>query len=80
MGHAALDFDAQMGYFRELDRVVREGRDGLAQIQADFGIDHIEGGRELDVMDVISAQIDVHQAGYGFGFFCVFIELDALHQ
>ena len=80
MGHAAFNFYTQVGNIRELDRVVRIGRDGLAQIQADLGVDHIEGSRELNVMDVIPAQIDVHQAGDRVGFTGVFIELDALHQ
>ena len=34
---------------------------------------------EFDVMNVISAQVDVHQAGDGVGFLA-FVELDALHQ
>src|SRR5207247_2607626 len=44
--------------------VVRLGKDGLGQIVPDFaGID-VERGDELDVVDVIPAQIDVHQTWY----------------
>ena len=80
MGHATLDFDSHMRHIRELDRVVRKRRDGLAQIQANFGIDYIEGSRKFNVMNVIPAQVDMHQAGDSIGFTGVFIELDALHQ
>src|SRR5437899_7159647 len=41
----------------ELDGVVGSGEDRLGQVQTDLALDDIEGGRELDVPDMIAAQI-----------------------
>ena len=63
VGHAAVDRYAEVGHVGELDRVVRSGEDRLAEVLADLvGVD-VEGGGELDVADVVAAEIDVHQAG-----------------
>ena len=56
------------------------GEDRLRQVFADLvGVD-VKGGRELDVADVVAAQIDVHEAGdlgVGVG---VAVVLHALHE
>jgi hypothetical protein len=76
----ALDADAEAGDVGELVRVVRRGEDRLAEIFADLVGADVERGRELDVADVVPAEIDVHQPGDGFGFGGVAVELDALDE
>ena len=52
------------GHIGELDGVVLAAEDRLAQVAADLvGVD-VERGRELDVGDVVAAEVDVHQAGH----------------
>ncbi len=63
VGHAAVDGDAEMRDIGELDRVVGRGVDRLAQVLADLVDIDVEGGGELDVADVIAAEVDVHQTG-----------------
>ena len=63
VGHAPLYRHAQVRHVGELHRVVRMGENGLAQVLAHLVGAHVEGGRELDVADVIAAQVGVHQAG-----------------
>ena len=70
VGHPPVDGDSQVGDLGEPESVVRMSMDCLAQIQPDLALDHVEGCAELDVADVVAAQIDVHQAGdlvTGFG-------------
>ena len=64
VGHPALDLDAEArDLVGELQRVVLAGEDRLGQVLADLvGVD-VEGGGELDVADVVAAEVDVHQAG-----------------
>ena len=80
VGHAALDLDAQLGDVGELDRVVLARPDRLGEVLADLlGVD-VEGGDELDVADVVAAEVDVHQARdllVGIG---VLVVLDALDE
>ena len=71
---------AELGDVGELDRVVDAGEDRLAEVEADLvGVD-VEGGDELDVADVVAAELDVHEAGHAFGRVGVAVELDALHE
>ena len=80
MGHAPLYLDAQIGDVRELDGVVLATEDRAAEVFADLvGVD-VEGGRELDVGDVVAAEIDVHQPRYGLGGVGIAVVLDALDQ
>jgi catechol 2,3-dioxygenase len=51
-------------YLGEADSVVWLSKDGSREVAADLaGID-VEGSHELDVADVIAAEVDVHQAGH----------------
>ena len=53
---------ADLADLRELDRVVLARPDRVAEILADLlGVD-VERGRELDVADVVAAEVDVHEA------------------
>ena len=43
------------------------GEDRLAEVEADLvGVD-VERGDELDVADVVAAELDVHEAGHALG-------------
>ena len=64
----------------ELDRVVLAGEDRLREVLADLvGVD-VEGGAELDVADVVAAEVDVHEAGHGLARIGVAVVLHALHE
>jgi hypothetical protein len=62
-GRAAEDLDAEVRHVGELDRVVLAGPHRLRDVEADLRRVDVEHGDELDVADVVSAEIDVHQAG-----------------
>ena len=62
MGHAALDLDADVLDLLEDVGVVRLRVDRLGQVLADLVLVDVEGGHELDVADVVAAEVDVHQA------------------
>ena len=81
VGHAALDGDAQVrDVVRELDRVVLARPDRLGEVLADLvGVD-VERGRELDVADVVAAEVDVHEAGDGLVRVGVAVVVDALDE
>ena len=60
--HAAVDLDAHVRDVGELDRVVLARPDRLGEVLADLlGVD-VEGRDELDVLDVVAAEVDVHEA------------------
>ena len=63
MGHAAVDGDAGLRHVGELDRVVRVRPDRVGEVLADLVGRDVERGRELDVGDVVPAEVHVHQAG-----------------
>jgi hypothetical protein len=78
--HAAVDRHAQAGDVGELDGVVLARPDRLGEVLADLvGVD-VEGGAELDVGDVVAAEVHVHQAGDGLTRIGVLVELHALDQ
>ena len=80
MGHPALDLDAHRRDVGELDRVVLARPDRLGEVLADLlGVD-VEGGDELDVADVVAAEVDVHQARHLLGRVGVLVVLDALDE
>ena len=60
---------------RELDRVVDAREDRLAEVETD-----LVGGNELDITDVVAAELDVHQTGDALGRVGVAVVLDALDQ
>ena len=54
--------------------------DRLGEVDADLALDDVEGGRELDVGDVVAAEVDVHEPrdeGVAVG---VLVVLDALEE
>ena len=78
--HAARHGDARLRHVGELDRVVRVRPDRLGQLLADLVLGDVEGRGELDVADVIAAEIDVHEAGDELVGGRVLVVLDALEQ
>ena len=68
------------GTFGELDRVVRVRPDRVGEVAADLALDDVERGRELDVRDVIAAEVDMHQAGDALVRLGVLVVLDALEE
>ena len=67
-------------HLRELDRVVRERPDRLGEVDADLALDDVEGRGELDVGDVVAAEIDVHEARDEAVAVGVLVVLDALEE
>src|SRR3954469_29723 len=79
--HAAVDGHAEVRrHLRELGRVVGVGPDGLPEVLADLRLVDVEGARELDVVDVVAAEIDVHEAGDFGRRVGVLVEVDALDE
>jgi hypothetical protein len=76
-----VDRDAQLARdLRELDRVVRVGPDRLAEVLADLRLVDVEGAGELDVRDVVAAEVDVHEPRDGLLRIRVRVVVDALHE
>ncbi len=79
MGHAPLDGHAEMRHVRKLIGVVRFFEDRLAEVFAHLVNIDVERGGKLDVTDMVTAEVDVHQArneGIRIG---ILIVLNALH-
>ena len=77
---APLHLDPEVGELAELDGVVDLGEQRLARVETDLGGVDVEGGDELEVPDVVAAELDVHQAGHQIRRIGVAVEVDALHQ
>ncbi len=54
--------------------------DRVGEILADLALDDVEGGGELDVRDVVAAEVDVHEPGDEGVTVGVLVVLDALEQ
>ena len=80
VGHPARDLDAGLGDVRELDGVVRVRPDRVREVDADLALDDVERRRELDVRDVVAAEVDVHEAGDGVLGGRVLVVLDSLEE
>ncbi len=80
VGHPARDLDPGLRHVGELDRVVRVRPHRLGQVLADLALDDVERGRELDVADVVAAEVHVHQARDELVVGRVLVVLDALEQ
>ena len=78
--HAARNGDARLRDVRELDRVVRMRPDRVGEIDADLALDDVERRRELDVGDVVAAEVDVHEPRDECVAVGVLVVLDALEE
>ena len=78
--HAAVHGHVEVRHVGELDRVVLARPDRLGEVLADLvGVD-VERGGELDVADVVAAEVDVHEARDGLVGIGVLVVLDALDE
>ena len=77
---AALDRDAGRRHVGDLDRVVLAAADRVGEVEADLLRIDVERGDELDVLDVVVTELDVHQTGHVAGRISVLVVLDALDQ
>ena len=75
-----IDGDAELRHVGELDRVVLTRPDRLAEVLADLLDVDVESRRELDVADVVAAELDVHETRDLFGRVGVLVVLDALDE
>ncbi len=79
-GRSALHGDASRRHLGELDRVVRLGKDGLGHVLSDLAAVDVERGDDLDVTDVIGADLDIHQAGNGLTRLGVLVVVQTLNE
>jgi hypothetical protein len=76
----ALDRHAARWHVGEPDRVVRLGEDRVRDVLADLvGVD-VEGRDDLDVTDVVAAELDMHQPGHLGVRVGVLVVLEPLHE
>jgi hypothetical protein len=76
----ALHRDAERRHVADLDRVVLAGGDRLGEVLADLlGVD-VERSDELDVPDVVVAELHVHQARDALARVGVPVVMHALHE
>ena len=80
VGHAPVDLDAHLGHVAELDGAVAAAPDGLGQVLAHLGLVDVEGTGELDVGDVVPAEVHVHEAGDELVRLGVAVELHPLDE
>src|SRR5215218_1038460 len=64
----------------ELDRVVLSRPDRLGEVLPHLLAVDVEGGHELDVADVVAAEVDMHQAGDILGRVGILVVGDALDE
>jgi hypothetical protein len=76
----ALDGDAGRGHVGDLDRVVLRRADRVGEVGADLLRVHVERGDELDVADVVVAELDVHQARHPLAHGGVTVVVHALDE
>ena len=63
---AALHLDPRGARLGETHGIVGLGEDRLADVPADLAGLDVEGRGDLDVADMVAAEIDVHDAGRRF--------------
>src|SRR4029079_1699443 len=80
VGHPALDLDVEFVRWLKDEGVVRLRVDRLGQVLADLVLVDVERGDELDVADVVAAEVDVHQARDGVGRLRVLVVVAALDE
>ena len=79
-GVAPLHGDAGGRHVGDLDGVVLTGEDGIREVEADLLGVHVECGDELDVADVVLAELHVHEARNGSVLVGILVVLHALDQ
>ena len=74
------DFDVEVGDVGEFGGAVGWGEDGLGEVFSDFVFVDFEGGDEFYVVDVVAAEVYVHESWDGGVWFGVFVVLGALDE
>ena len=80
MRHAAHNWSIKVGNFGEFISIVGFGENGFREILANFVYVYIDPHGELDISDVIVAKLCMHDTGNGLVYFCILVELNALHK
>jgi len=80
MGHTADNRYVLLGNVAEFVGIVGVRENSLREVFADLGVDHVDGRGEFYIIDVISAEVDMHQTGDAVGVFGVLVELHALNE
>ncbi|MBA7644815.1 hypothetical protein ES703_52562 [subsurface metagenome] len=80
MGHTPLDLHSGSRYLTELKGVIGWRVNCLCQVFAHLVLVNIKSSHEIDVADVVSPEVNVHQPGYKFGLFSILIVMDTLDQ
>ncbi|MPM55692.1 hypothetical protein SDC9_102489 [bioreactor metagenome] len=79
-GVAALDGDTGGRHVAERHGVVLAGLHRVGEVEADLLRVDVEGGDEVHVVDVVVAELHVHEAGDGVARIGVAVEVHALDQ
>src|SRR6266550_9358335 len=80
MRHAAGDLQAGAWHVGEAIGVVRRGIDGLGEVLAHFVAVDVECRDEVDVADVVPAEVDVHDPRDPVAGLRVPVVMDSLHE
>src|SRR5437667_10922646 len=80
MGHTTMDFDAQVGNIGKTVGIIGRSMDGLAEVLADFIAIYIKCCGKLDIFDMISAKIHMHQSWHEIIRLRIAVIMDALHE
>jgi hypothetical protein len=76
----ALDLDAGGWNVTDLDGVVLAGANGISDVEADLLVVNVKGSDELNVGDVVLAELHVHQARNNLGGVGVLVIFDTLNK
>src|SRR5207249_7190925 len=79
-GPAAHHRDAGRGHVGEADRVVGFGEDGFGDVLAHLLRVDVESSHDLDVTDVVPAELHMHQAGDALRRIRILVVLEPLHE
>ena len=80
MRHAAFNFHAHLRHSSKLVRVVGISEEGFGEIESDLRIHHVKRGRDFHIVNVIAAEVDVHETGDAVSLFGVLIIDQSLHE
>jgi hypothetical protein len=79
MGHTSLNSDTGGGYLAKLKGVIGWAKNGVSQVIAYLVLIDIEGGDEIDIAHMISAQINMHKTGHKFRFLRLTVIVNTLN-
>ena len=80
MRHAPLYLYSQVRHIAELVGVVGRGEHRLGEVFAHLILINIKGGDEVDIANVVTAQVNVHYPRHELVFFSFLVEVDPLDK